>query len=282
MRHLKVERQQHAIPPSTEMRTFADEPAAEPIRGPVIARDDNGSLVFAQFPITNGKANRVLEWLPRAFEQVGFPIMKRMAGFAPQSQTFGSAPPEPMRRRYACTTCGFDRIYPRVSKALQVLLEGVVPDVRQQLPEEVKEHEEKVYGNIHDDWLLAGQAWSSGVINRSTMLPYHTDRTNVSAGLSLQVNLRKNAEGGCLHFPEYGVWILPEDGTVTVFRGGTTFHAVTPIHLQKPDAYRYSIVYYAKSTLHKCGARVDEAKRAAKYQTWILEQRLEAKGIKPE
>lgn len=275
LKQLLIEAQGHSIPPSTEVRTFADEPGFLPVSGPTIGRLANGDFVFAQWPIISRDALAPAEWLRRELPTIRFGKYKRMSGFAPISTTFGFAPAEPIRKRYACTLCGFDQQHPRVAYALRALLGAVSRTVREQLPDEYAEYEAKVASLIHPDYWLGGTPWTSGVINDKTMLPYHFDRSNVENGLSIQVNLRRNATGGALHFPEYNLWLANDDLTVAVFRGGAVYHAVTPIHLQTTDAHRYSIVFYAKQGLRRCGPFAAEADRAAEYQTRILRKRID-------
>jgi hypothetical protein len=275
LRHLTVEYRSHAIGQTKGVHTFADEPSAEPISGPVIARDADGEFVFAQWPVQARTTRAVLAWLAGTLPKVKFSKEARMSGFSPISSTFGWLSPAPIRKQYACTRCGFDRKNVRLASALERLIGELAPVVGSVIPQEYETYDRTVRALVHRDYLLAGTPYTSGVINDKTMLPYHADRSNVKDGISVQVNLRHDATGGALHFPEYGVWLANDDQTVVIFRGGSALHAVTPIHLHSTDAYRYSIVYYAKQGLKRCGPYADEATRAAQHQHSILRKRID-------
>lgn len=275
--HLKpylMTRHEHAIPPSRQTRTFADDPVDTPISGPAVGRDADGTLVFAQWPITDRRTLALAAWLrselPRTKTAAGF----RMSGFELVT-TFGFAPPEPIRRRFACTLCGFDRKYPKVGGALRGIVTDAASSVRHYLPDEYAAHEAAVSSVVHTDYWLGGVPWTSGVINDKTMLPYHTDRANIPNGLSIQINIREDASGGALHFPEWNMWLANESNTVVVFRGGEALHAVTPIRLHSARACRYSIVFYAKQAIGRCGPYADEPARAAHYATHLHRKRID-------
>ena len=271
---MTLTRREHGIPASTKTRTFAEDPTSKPISGEAVAYDEQGNFVLAQWPITDRNTLAITKWLRSALPQTRVARGTRMSGFE-LATTFGFAPPEPMRRRYACTLCGFDKQYPKVGSALRSLVGNIGPEVQQRFPAEYDLFRNDVADRIHTDHWLGGQPWTSGVVNDKTMLPYNFDRANLAHGLSIQVNIREDATGGALHFPEFDVWLANDNNTVVLFRGGDFYHAVSPIRLQSTRACRYSIVFYAKHAIGRCGPYADEPKRAAKYQTHILRKRID-------
>jgi hypothetical protein len=50
---------------------------------------------------------------------------------------------------------------------------------------------------------------------------------------------------------------------MTIFEGQRFWHAVTPLVYRKPDAYRFTLVWYVKERIRHCGCRADEPRRAS-------------------
>lgn len=275
MRLITLERTAHDVAPIMKMRTFPDEPRRTPITGPALGRDADGRFVFAQWSLGSRDSCAAATWLADQFNRLPFRPGTRMNGFAPTSHMFGFSAPAAVRARYACTVSGFDKENPKVARALRLLIASIVPHVREVIPDEFAAFEDIVQDTIHSDYWLGGTPYTSGVINKSSILPYHHDGTNVKDAISVQVNLRRDATGGALHLPEYDEWLANDNMTVVVFRGGSLLHGVTPIHLQSTDAYRYSIVFYAKRSCSRCGPLADEPKRAALYQQQVLRRRID-------
>jgi hypothetical protein len=59
-------------------------------------------------------------------------------------------------------------------------------------------------------------------------------------------------DGGHLHMPEYDITINCRDGWALWFNGFAYVHGVTPMKPRVKDAYRYSIVFYAKRGMKDC------------------------------
>ena len=70
-------------------------------------------------------------------------------------------------------------------------------------------------------------------------------------------------KGGFLHLPEYNVALACADKSLALFNGQAVWHGVTPMAIEDhQEAYRYSMVYYAKSACQACGSATEEAGRA--------------------
>jgi len=186
----------------------------------------------------------------------------RLAGWNNPNRTFGTSPPSPLRRRYGCSESSFARDEPVTDRALARLATVAAEQFGAWLPDQEAHHQELVRGAIHADWFLGGSAWTSGIINRTAVLPYHRDAGNIKGAWSAMVTLRRGVNGGYLHMPEWGVTLATTDLTLTIFDGQNSWHGVTPIELVRPDAYRYTIVYYTKRGCVSCGERSGEAARA--------------------
>lgn len=275
MRNLTLRPTGHHVPGILKARVFPDEPKRDPISGSAVGRTEDGQFVFAQWPIQSRQTRAITAWLAPQFQKHRFASGPRMNGFAPVNEMFGYSAPAAVRARYACALSGFDKKNPKIGAALRKLVAGAVVETRSVIPDEFTEFERRVHSMIHPDYWLGGTPYTSGVINKQSILPYHHDGTNVKDAISIQVNLRRDATGGALHLPEYDEWLANDDDTIVVFRGGSLLHGVTPIHLQTTDAYRYSIVFYAKRSCSRCGPLADEPARAARYQQEVLRRRID-------
>jgi hypothetical protein len=53
-------------------------------------------------------------------------------------------------------------------------------------------------------------------------------------------------------------------GSISIFDGQSIVHGVTPLHMTKPQGYRYTCVTYAKTAMRVCCADpAQEVRRAA-------------------
>jgi hypothetical protein len=215
-------------------------------------------------------ANRLAE----SFREVGWdaPVNARnksanegrLSGMVVSHRTFGYTPPQPLRRRYACAASRFDIDYPESSRLISEYLVAAEHVFRTQAHEVYRETAEHVRETIPPAWLIKGTPWTSGIINNTAALPYHRDSNNVPASWSAMLAVRRNVEGGLLHLIEYDVWLAVPNGSISIFDGQSALHGVTPFRLAGPNAYRYTIVAYARAGMRVCCADpAGEARRAA-------------------
>ena len=187
----------------------------------------------------------------------------RMSGIVSVSKVFGTLEPNKFRQRFGCTNAALDRQFPQA----RYLLDKIATESFQQLkiiePHRARDHQQLVQNKVHQDWLLSSTPFTSGVINSSTVLPYHRDGGNIAGSWSAMVCTRKNMAGGNLHLPEYNVTLGVPNNSLIWFNGQAVWHGVTPITAQKKDAYRYTIVFYAKQKVCDCLCVEDEKHRAA-------------------
>lgn len=194
----------------------------------------------------------------------------RLSGIKSANRVFGTLEPNKLRRRYGCTPAMLDKENPELAELLgQISLSNF--DLFKEIDSQrAAEHERIVRSEIHPDWLIAGSPYTSGVINNSAALPYHKDSGNLIGSWSAMLSIRKNMEGGHLHLPEYGVTLGIPDRSVTIFNGQALWHGVTPMIAAKKDAYRFTIVWYAKKKICQCISSKDELQRAAMEASRIL------------
>ena len=190
-------------------------------------------------------------------------VPARMSGIRSVNRVFGTLEPNKLRRRYGCTSAMLDKENKELSELLGKISVGNFDLFKEVDPYRAEEHQRIVNNEIHPDWLIAGTPYTSGIINHSAALPYHKDSGNLIGSWSAMLSIRKNMDGGCLHLPEYGVTLGIPDRSVTIFNGQALWHGVTPMIATKKDAYRFTIVWYAKKKICQCGCAANEVQRAA-------------------
>jgi len=187
----------------------------------------------------------------------------RMSGIASANKVFGTLEPNRLRQRFGCKSAALDRDAPELRALLGQLLTSSYKQLETIEPHRTKDHQELIESKIHPDWLIAEMPFTSGIINYSAALPYHRDSGNVLGSWSVMVALRKHMSGGQLHLPEYGVVLGVPDRSIIFFNGQAIWHGVTPMVAAKKDAYRFTIVYYAKRKICDCLSVSEEQHRAA-------------------
>jgi hypothetical protein len=187
----------------------------------------------------------------------------RLSGIRSANRVFGILEPNKLRRRFGCTQASLNREQPELLQLLEQISVSNFELFKEIDLHRANEHQKIVNEAIHPDWLMAGTPFTSGVINYSSALPYHKDSGNVLGSWSTMLSLRKNMNGGGLHLPEYDVTLGIPDRSITIFNGQALWHGVTPIIPAKKDAYRFTLVWYAKRKICNCVAATEEANRAA-------------------
>lgn len=198
----------------------------------------------------------------------------RLSGMAVTHRTFGYQPPVPMRRRYGCSTSQFNARYPKATSQLSQFCRVAEHVLRTYASEVHDDTARRVRDVISPAWLIAGTPWSSGIINQTVALPYHTDKSNIPGSWSAMLVCRRHVEGGLLHLADYDTWLAVPHGSITVFDGQSVVHGVSPMRMDHPGGFRYSTVVYAKAAMKKCCADPSgEAARAAREATEAEDRR---------
>lgn len=237
-------------------------PAAEPtVTGATVARDaDTGETVYAYLPL-GGVAE-----LRRTVLGIGYHGLARAKGSSNKSRNFGYSPRRPVYGREGCRYSGLadedpeaHRELTRWAGRLEAMLTGIDPGIAAA--------DAETMAAVDASWKFdESSLWTSGVINRSSRLPYHRDRFNFPTWSAMPV-LRRHIEGGYLHVPEYGAVFACRDGWGVFFGGYRLVHGVTPMRTLRPDGYRISIVYYALAGMKDCHTAAEEAVYARKRRT---------------
>jgi hypothetical protein len=188
----------------------------------------------------------------------------RMSGIASANKVFGTLEPNRLRQRFGCKRAALDRDQPQLKRLLDTIAVESFNELNNIDPYRATDHKNLVDKHIHPDWLIAKQPFTSGVINYSAALPYHRDSGNIIGSWSAMVCSRKHMAGGNLHLPEYDLLLGVPNNSLILFDGQGTWHGVTPMVAEKKDAYRFTIVYYAKNKVCDCVAAELELERSAK------------------
>lgn len=224
--------------------------------------NDTEQPVFAYLPMERALVARLRQ------KVVGYECaaVTRNANYSTKSTTFGYGPRAAINRREGCQATAFARdqvdreaILDETADALRSTMHTIMPDVTAANAQTLQV--------IERDWFLGDQElWTSGVINQSSVLPYHRDRFNFPTWSAMPV-LRRGMAGGYLHIPEYDVTIACRDGWAVFFPGHDLVHGVTPMTPRATDAYRYSIVYYALKGMKDCHTAAAETAYARRRRT---------------
>jgi len=228
----------------------------------VIRDTDTGAPVLAYLPL---QRNHVA-LLRRHVVGYECAAVTRNANYSTKSTTFGYSPRAAINRREGCQASAFARderdrqnVLDATAVTLRAMLALVDPDI--------VDRDRATLSTIDQDWFLGdSELWTSGVINQSSVLPYHRDRFNFPTWSAMPV-LRRGMNGGFLHVPEYDLTVACRDGWAVFFPGHDLVHGVTPMRPRVPDAYRYSIVYYALRGMKDCHTAAEETAYARRRRT---------------
>lgn len=231
------------------------------VHSPTVVYDlDTHEPVLAYLQIPNRSELR------RAVMGIKYGQVPRASGMNSMSRTFGASPRRPVYGRDGCHQSLVMQEDPAAARTLATWatnLEGMLADFAPGIAERDKE----TMTAVEQDWKLGESSlWTSGVINRSSRLPYHRDSFNFPTWSAMPV-LRRNMAGGFLSVPEYGLTLECRDGYAVFFPGHELIHGVTPMAPTAGDGYRYSVVYYALRGMKDCFTAAVETEYAKKIRT---------------
>jgi hypothetical protein len=193
-------------------------------------------------------------------------VTRQQMGIENHSRTFGMAPRKPFQTREACRPTSLSYEQPEIHDVLVRTADRLSLMMRKIAPE-VYDNDKVETNAVADEWRISEDSlWTSGVINKTSTLPYHYDGNNFDMWSAMPV-VRRGIRGGALSMPEYGVTVECRDGWVLFFPGYRYLHGVTPIAHVTKDAYRYSVVYYCLRGMKDCFTYAVEQAEARKKRT---------------
>lgn len=248
---------------ATELVGQPVEPMAANVIHPAVFRDSASDRpVFAYLPLPRPLVRSLRS------AAIGSPItdVMRNANYATRSRTFGYRPRAAINRQEGCSATAFARDDPWRESVLDDAAGRLQRFMADALGQDLVAADRERLSAIRPDWFLGeSDLWTSGVINRSSRLPYHRDRFNFPTWSAMPV-LRRGVTGGYLSIPEYDAVIECRDGHAILFPGYDLVHGVSPMDVHG-DGYRYSIVYYALRGMKDCHTAAEETARAQRVRS---------------
>lgn len=268
MKILDVKHKPDALASITRNKTIA--PKANGIDDDVILRDaDTGDVIACQ--VTAPELSELGREIARHLRFAKLPWTdpkgtlkknERLSGIGANTVLLGYTAPNKMYKRYAGKLAPIHIDTKPTGDLFMALAPMMWQRFQDSVPPEAHRHNQLTRETLHEDWLMAGTPFSSGVVNDNAVLPYHKDAGNIKDAWSMMLVLRNKVDGGYLDVPEYGVTLGVPDLSLLFFCGQSLMHGVTPMIKRSSDAYRFSIVYYTKTALRDCGSAEDEIRRA--------------------
>lgn len=121
-----------------------------------------------------------------------------------------------------------------------------------------KKHNEVLNKEIKSFYRIPKTTYTSGIINKSNGLLYHTDNGNYKGYRScMMYHEFGDVRGGELSFPEYEIGFKFQHNTYIFFDGATLIHGVCPI-LKGVNSQRYTTVFYTLEGLRQGLEPVEE------------------------
>jgi hypothetical protein len=224
----------------------------------LIIDDETREPVLAYLPLPDGVND-----LRRAVRNIRYgETLRQSSGLRNKSRTFGMAPRKMYQKRESCRPTALSTDQPD-EHAVIVGLGDLCADVLREIAPEVMARDEVTMRVVESEWRLADRStWTSGVVNNTTVLPYHVDGANFPTWSAMPV-LRRGVRGGRLHVPEYDLVVGCRDGWMVAFNGYELWHGVTPLRVAEADGYRISVVYYSLRGMKDCFTYAVEAAEGA-------------------
>lgn len=211
-------------------------------------------------------------------ERTRYGETERRNGLPSRARVFGNQP-RSLPRRDFCTAATLAREDPEGHAIVASYADLVSEHYRRYNPDRYSEHAQ-LTDRILAEWKLQeGSVFTSGIINYNNPLMYHFDSGNFSRVWSNMLVFRKDAGGGYLACPEYGIAFALPTNSLLMFDGQRVMHGVTPIRLADDESYRFSIVFYSLKQMWNCKPITEEIARAAQRRT---ERELRRAGLLAE
>jgi hypothetical protein len=182
-----------------------------------------------------------------------------------KNRVFGYRPARQMSQfANTCSTSGMAKEFPLEHAAL-CSFSKVAKEYYEKIFQSQYNHNKKVVQDkILKEWTLEDTVFTSGIINKNSVLQYHFDIGHVSKALSVMLTLKKDLIGGNLAIPEIDTLIKLKDNTLLIFDGQELCHGVTPIIKKSKSSYRFTVVYYSLIQMWKCLTINEEVIKARK------------------
>ena len=170
-----------------------------------------------------------------------------------KNRVFGYRPARQMSQfASTCSTTGLAKDFPLEHSALCSFSKTAKEYYNKIFPIQYESNLNVVNQKILKEWTLEDTVFTSGIINKDSVLQYHFDIGHISKALSVMLTLKKDLMGGNLSIPEIDTLIKLKDNTLLIFDGQELMHGVTPIIKKNEKSYRFTVVYYSLIQMWKC------------------------------
>jgi hypothetical protein len=205
-------------------------------------------------------------------KRIDFTVSNRNDGTPTIAKTVGWLERRPTRQQDFCRLAGLRNEDPAAHEAILSYAEIATRHYQTLNPELYGEHMGRAEALL-DEYRVAGTPFTSGIVNKDNVLPYHFDRGNITDVWSLMLGFKKDVgptvdgDAGFLVVPEYDLALEIADNTLSGFDGQVALHGVTPFRKLSRGAYRFTIVYYAKAGIWQCLSLDEELQRGKRMRT---------------
>lgn len=127
-------------------------------------------------------------------------------------------------------------------KAMSLLVKGSEALIKMHLPE-LYGQQKKEMARVEEKWRF-GELFTSSISNCNIAADFHIDNANIKNTVNVIITKRNNAEGGCLHVPDYNLTFEQPDNSILVYPAWRNLHGVTPIKNTKSNGYRNTLIFY--------------------------------------
>jgi hypothetical protein len=266
-----------------DLRKFVQRRAAESdcptlLKDEFKLMDKASGKVVAVYVKPQGE-NPVFETIFDACTKVKYQETFRTSGLKTTSRIFGYNPRNAIRKDF-CSVSSFATEDPALHA--KIMGGGALAAKYYALhsPELYEDHLATTREKVVDDFRYADVPFTSGIINDNNPLCYHFDSGNFKDVWSAMIVLKRDIGGGWLSMPEYGVMCEVANHSIFYFDGQSILHGVTPITKLKPDARRFSIVYYSLRAMWNCAPLREEIARARMRREQVELRRLRGEKVK--
>ena len=240
------------------------EEGATLLTGDVTVQVD-GKPVLLRSDSQDSRTDALLDMLFDAANRYKFPkngIQRAYQGTGYPGKAFGAVPRKELHRRMGVSISQFTVNNRQFSGLMEHLVEEGWLALKGKCTE-LYAAMDKAPKSL-ECWRIRGTPFTTGVVNKTTEIPYHRDRENVPETGSLMWVVRKHCEGGYLHLPELNALVDCRHGTLLVFYGEIFWHGVTRITgRSRVGANRYSVVAFSRNRILQGLEPEEERKLAA-------------------
>lgn len=238
------------------------------IREPATIRDEESGEVIAIYDRLPAGAME----LGKRLNTIGYQTTERTSGLKTTSRIFGAMPRITLRSDF-CRMASLNNEDPQANALLEKWGKVAESMYRKHAPERYERHKQMT-AKVLGEYQLKDTVFTSGIVNKNNPLKYHFDRGNFDRVFSCMIGFKDGVLGGHLAMPEYGIGLEICDRSVSLFDGQDILHGVTPIERLRPDATRFTVVYYSLKGLWKCEPLSLELARIRKLKTERERKRL--------